>query len=46
VFFVGDSVFVTVELFVASPEDFKDVFQRSMSAVLYGANNFIEQLGE
>lgn len=43
---VGDDVWVTVELFIASPDNFKDVFQRSMSALLNGANNFIEQMGE
>jgi len=46
VYLVGDNVWVTVELFVASPDGFKDVFQRSMSAVLNGANNFIEKMGE
>lgn len=35
-----------MELFIASPGDFKDVFQRSVSALLNGANNFIEKMGE
>jgi hypothetical protein len=46
VYMVGDDVWVTVELFIASPGDFKNVFQRSMSALLNGANNFIEKMGE
>lgn len=46
VYLVGDNVWVTVELFVASPGDFKGVFQRSIAAALNGANNFIEKLGE
>ncbi len=46
VYLVADDVWVTVELFIASPDDFKDVFQRSVSALLNGANNFIEKMGE
>lgn len=46
VYMVGDDVWVTVELFIASPDAFKDVFERAMSALLNGANNFIEEMGE
>ncbi len=46
VYMVGDDVWVTVELFIASPSDFKSIFQRSVSALLNGANNFIEKMGE
>ena len=46
VYMVNDDVWVTAELFVASPGDFKAVFDRVMAAVLNGANNFIEQLAE
>lgn len=46
VYLVGDDVWVTVELFIATPSDFKNVFQRSVSALLNGANNFIEKMGE
>jgi hypothetical protein len=46
VYLVNDDVWVTVELFIASPDDYKDVFERSMAALLNGANNFIEKMSE
>lgn len=46
VYMVNDDVWVTVELFIATPDDFKNVFQRAMSALLNGANNFIEKMAE
>jgi len=46
VYMVNDDVWVTVELFIATPEDFKGVFQRSLAALLNGATNFITKMGE
>jgi hypothetical protein len=46
VYLVGDNVWVAVELFIASPDGFKGVFERSMAAVLNGANNFVQKMNE
>ncbi|MBM3307590.1 MAG: hypothetical protein FJY74_04640 [Candidatus Eisenbacteria bacterium] len=46
IYLVNDDVWVTVELFIASPDDFKEVFQRSLSAILNGANSFLAKMNE
>jgi hypothetical protein len=40
------SVYLTLELFVARPEDFKPIFHRAMSAVDFGRSTFIAKLRE
>ncbi|MBW1882076.1 MAG: hypothetical protein JRJ58_01000 [Deltaproteobacteria bacterium] len=46
VYIVKDNVWVCVELFVAAPEDFRGVFQRSMSAMETGVSNYVERMRE
>lgn len=41
---VGDNVWVGVELFVPTPEAFKAVFVRSLSAIDSGVDNFVEAM--
>jgi hypothetical protein len=43
---VRDNVWVSIELFVASPEDFKGVFKRIMSAFDNGVANFVNKMRE
>jgi hypothetical protein len=43
---VDNNVWVTIELFVEKPEDFKAVFKRSMSAVDRGVANFVAKMKE
>ncbi|HEY0663045.1 MAG TPA: hypothetical protein VGD18_00375 [Thiobacillaceae bacterium] len=44
VFIVKDDVWVAVELFVKRPEDFKGVFDRAMSALDNGTDNFVAKM--
>jgi hypothetical protein len=46
VFTVKDDVWVSVELFLSSPADFKGVFNRSMSGIDYGTNEFVSAMRE
>ena len=46
VIMVKDHAWATVEIFVESPEDFKKVFARSMSALRAGVDNFVEKMRE
>lgn len=46
VYTVKDNVWVSIELFVAQPEDFKGVFRRSMSALDNGVSNFVKKMRE
>jgi hypothetical protein len=41
-----DNVWVTVELFIRQPEDFKGVFARAMNAIDSGAGNFVSKMRE
>lgn len=41
---VGDNTYVSVELLVATPEDFKKLFKRSMSLMTNGMNNFANKI--
>ncbi|HEX2494595.1 MAG TPA: hypothetical protein VHK24_12530 [Steroidobacter sp.] len=41
VFTVDDDVWVSIELFVARPEDFKGVFDLAMHGLEYGATEFV-----
>lgn len=43
---VRDDVWVSIELFVASPDDFKGVFKRVMSAFDNGVANFVKKMRE
>ena len=43
---VRDNVWVSIELFVASPGDFRGVFTRSMSALDNGVANFVKKMRE
>ncbi len=43
---VRDDVWVSIELFVASPDDFKGVFNRVMSAFDNGVANFVKKMRE
>ncbi len=44
VFIVRDNVWASIEIFVATPEDFKSIFKRSMSALQYGVYNFVMKM--
>ena len=44
VFIVRDNVWVSIEIFVATPEDFRSIFKRSMSALQYGVYNFVMKM--
>ncbi|AGX87737.1 T3SS (YopN, CesT) and YbjN peptide-binding chaperone 1 [Candidatus Symbiobacter mobilis] len=44
VFTVNDRVWVSIELFVAHPEDFRPLFSRAMSALDNGLGNFVTAL--
>ncbi|MGU5695448.1 T3SS (YopN, CesT) and YbjN peptide-binding chaperone 1 [Aeromonas veronii] len=46
VFTVENDVWVSIDLFVRRPEDFKDVFTRSMSALDNGVRNFAKRMKE
>lgn len=46
VFIVKNDVWVSVELFVKRPEDFKAVFERAMSALDNGTDNFVAKMRE
>ena len=46
VYTVKDDVWVSVELFVKRPEDFKGVFERAMSALDNGTDNFVSKMRE
>ncbi|MBL0440692.1 T3SS (YopN, CesT) and YbjN peptide-binding chaperone 1 [Aeromonas veronii] len=46
VFTVENDVWVSIDLFVRRPEDFKDVFTRSMSALDNGVRNFVKRMKE
>ncbi len=46
VFIVRDNVWASIEIFVATPEDFKSIFKRSMSALQYGVYNFVMKMKE
>ncbi len=46
VFIVKNNVWVSVELFVAAPEDFRGVFELSMSAMETGVSNYVERMRE
>lgn len=41
-----DNVWVSIELLLNEPEDFKPVFNRSMSAIDNGVANFVEKMRE
>jgi hypothetical protein len=43
---VDDNVWVTIELFMEKPEDFKGVFKRSLSALDRGVANFVTKMKE
>lgn len=43
---VGDDVWVSVELFLVRPEDFKEVFERSLEAIDNGLSLFVEKMRE
>ncbi|MEM7700158.1 MAG: hypothetical protein AAF236_17320 [Verrucomicrobiota bacterium] len=43
---VNDNVWVSIEIFVASPEDFMGIFRRSLSALDNGVDNFVEKMRE
>jgi hypothetical protein len=44
VYTVKDNVWVSIEILVAHPEDFKAVFKRSLSALTNGEQNFTEDM--
>ncbi|MEL6348626.1 MAG: hypothetical protein AAFV53_36315, partial [Myxococcota bacterium] len=44
VFLVRDNTWASVEQFVAQPEDFKGIFDRSMSALQNGIGLFVEEM--
>ncbi len=46
VYLVQDNVWVCVELFLAAPEDFKGVFERSLAAMEVGVSNYVERMRE
>ena len=46
VFTVGDNVWVSIEILVTRPEDFKGVFKRAMSAVDNGVAHFVRKMRE
>ncbi len=46
VYTVADNVWVSLELFVAQPEDFKNVFRRAISALDNGAVAFAKAMRE
>jgi hypothetical protein len=46
VYTLKDSVSVSVELFVAKPEDFKGIFKRSLAALGYGYSQFVAKMRE
>jgi hypothetical protein len=46
VFTVKDNVWVSIELFVSRPEEFKGVFKRAMSALDNGVRNFAKKMRE
>ncbi|MFQ5611272.1 MAG: hypothetical protein ACE5H9_03975 [Anaerolineae bacterium] len=46
VYTVGDNVWASVELFFASPEQFKETFSRSISALKAGVQNFVQKMRE
>ena len=46
VYMVKDNVWVCVELFLAAPEDFRGIFERSMSAMEAGVSNYVERMRE
>jgi len=46
VFMLKDNVHASVEIFVNSPEDFKPVFRRSISAIRAGVRNFVRKMQE
>lgn len=46
VFTVENDVWVSIDLFVRRPEDFKDVFTRSMSALDNGVRSFVKRMKE
>jgi len=46
VYIVKNNVWVCVELFVAAPEDFRGIFERSMSAMDAGVSNYVERMRE
>ncbi|MEZ6067482.1 MAG: YbjN domain-containing protein [Planctomycetaceae bacterium] len=46
VFVVKDNTWASVELFVQSPEDFKPLFKRSLSAIKVSVDSFAEKMRE
>jgi hypothetical protein len=40
----NDDVWIAVELFVASPDDFKTVFERCLKAIDQGVETFVEEM--
>ena len=46
VFMVKDNVWVSIEIFVNSPEDFRPLFNRSISALQTGVGSFVEKMRE
>jgi len=46
VFLVEDRVWVSIELFLASPEDFKSIFKRAIGALDAGASVFVLKMAE
>jgi len=46
VFTINDDVWVSIELFVEHPEDFKGVFERAMSGIDNGVAEFIQTMKE
>jgi hypothetical protein len=46
VYTVQDQVWVSIEIFVKSPEDFKGGFERAMGAMDIGLNNFVLAMRE
>ncbi|MBN2199503.1 MAG: hypothetical protein JW747_06585 [Candidatus Aminicenantes bacterium] len=46
VYTVRDNIWASIEIFVAKPEHFKDVFKRSISALENGVANFVNKMRE
>ncbi len=45
-YLVKDNIWVGIELFIAKPEDFKEVFRRSMGALSNGVAHFVTKMRE
>ena len=45
-YFIRDNVWVSVETFIAEPEDFKVIFARSMTALDHGVGLYVKKMRE